>query len=382
MKKALLLYGSTDLGPPHFSADMLWRCGFKAPDPFPLLEIDGRVILLLSSLEIERGRKEAKADEIVSLTELISRDRLSSESQAIASFLKDREVTDLLIPRSFPYALARELEEHFIVEVKSSPFYIERARKTDNEIREIEKAQRATEHAVMKAQEYLAASRIQNNSLVIGGKVLTSESLRDIIDRDLFSSGYLGIRSIVASGIQAADPHCEGSGPIKPREPIVIDVFPLSIATHYYADQTRTFFKGEPRKEYQDMYNAVLRAQEEAIAMVRSGVNGSDIQSHVARLFNELGYYTNTASQPVEGFIHGLGHGVGLDIHESPRLGGVSEILEEGNVVTVEPGLYYVSENNHIVPGGIRIEDMVVVEKDGCRNLTQFPKSLESAIIS
>ena len=83
----------------------------------------------------------------------------------------------------------------------------------------------------------------------------------------------------------------------------------------------------------------------------------------------------------MEGFFHCVGHGVGIDIHESPIIGRVKWILEEGNIVTVEPGLYYQRARGHIPVGGIRIEDMVFITKNGCLNLTKFPKDIKNMII-
>ena len=118
-------------------------------------------------------------------------------------------------------------------------------------------------------------------------------------------------------------------------------------------------------------HDAVLEAQEMGIGMVRAGANGRDIHEAIQRRFEAGGYPTRSRNGKMEGFFHGTGHGVGLDIHEAPRVGGVDDPLPEGSVVTVEPGLYYAGV------GGVRIEDMVLVRKGGCRNLTEFPKSLQ-----
>lgn len=205
---------------------------------------------------------------------------------------------------------------------------------------------------------------------------------RKIIDDSLWKEGYLATGTIVASGAQAADPHCMGRGVLHARVPIVIDIFPVSIATHYYADMTRTVFKGEPAQEYIKMYEAVRAAQEIAINKIRPGADGKRIYSEVQEYFSAQGYQTTVDSKMAEGFIHGLGHGVGIDIHEHPRLGSRGVMLEEGHVVTVEPGLYYHQARKGIPAGGIRIEDMVRVTGKGNRNLTKAPKDLVSIIIA
>lgn len=380
MKQALVLYGATDIGPPHFSGDILWRTGLKAPDPFPVVEIEGRVFLLLSPLEIERAEKEARG-EAVSISDLIKRSPNKTEAGGIALFLRENEVTNVVVPASFPYDLGKEFERDFAVEVRMPPFYPERAKKTDWEIAEIEKAQRAVEAAVESARVFLSGCSIKGPHVYSGEAMVTSEMLRWVIDSKLFEQGFFGVDTIVASGIQAADPHCQGFGPLMARSAIVLDVFPLSLKTHYYADQTRTVFKGKPSLNLMEMYTVVMRAQLMAIDMIKDGVDGFTIQERVDQYFTSVGYPTDTIKRPVEGFIHGVGHGVGIDIHEPPRISKVHWILEERNVVTVEPGLYYPEERHHIPSGGIRIEDMGVVKKDGFRNLTQMPKDLPWAII-
>jgi len=220
-----------------------------------------------------------------------------------------------------------------------------------------------------------------------GTRAVTSEIIRRIIDDALWKRGYLGSGTIVACGRDATDPHRMGSGLIAPRQPMVMDIFPVSLATHYYADMTRTFFKGEPSEDFARMYAAVLGAQEAAIAVIRAGVDAGAVHRAAAEYLASRGFPTRTARGRPEGFIHGLGHGVGIDIHEAPRLGARSQILEAGNVITIEPGLYYgrasrrVGMRGKIPVGGIRIEDMAVVTKTGCTLLTKFPKDLKSAII-
>lgn len=383
-KTALVLWGATDLGPPHFSGDLLWRTGFKAPDPFVLVEIfeDEKSYLLVSPLELERAAKEVnKGIETVNAHIYQTKNRGHLEN-----FLKKHDVKKVVVPDTFPCNLHAKLTKSFKVMVADSPFYPKRAIKTDWEVTEIEKAQRAVEFAVRKAMDFL------KTCYIFGGQVfrdldfghdhpVTSELVRKVIDGELFSQGYLGIDTIVACGAQAADPHCAGSGSLFAHQPIVIDVFPLSLKTHYYADMTRTAFKGAPSKEFKRMYEAVLWAQTFAIRDVKAGVDGCEIYNATLEYFKVHAYPTDFAKRPMEGFFHGVGHGVGIDIHEPPWINSSKCILEEGHIVTVEPGLYYQTARDHIPVGGIRIEDMVLVTKDGCRNLTNFPKDLESMII-
>jgi Xaa-Pro aminopeptidase len=169
-------------------------------------------------------------------------------------------------------------------------------------------------------------------------------------------------------------PHHGGEGPIYADKPVVIDIFPRSQASGYFGDMTRTVVRGEPSPVLVKMYDTVLRGQKLAIGMVKAGVRVKDIHSAVVDYFRSRGFETAMIDGKMQGFIHSTGHGLGLEIHEPPRISLGDEVLEAGNVVTVEPGLYYEKT------GGVRIEDVVVVEKNGCTNLTRYPKKLLAKI--
>lgn len=379
MKTAKVLYGATDFGSPHFSSDLLWKTGFRAPDPFFLVDNGARSWLFASPLEIGRARREAHADRVMTLKKFLKPGETSVEG--LIRFLRAQKISEVVLPHPFPYSVARMLGDIFVVRDAGYALYPERARKKRKEIAEIMTSQRACENAVSSAVSFLKKCGIKKGKIYDGGRVVTSEMVRRIIDDALWKSGCLGSGTIVSSGIAAADPHRMGSGPILPHQPIVMDVFPVSMGAHYYADMTRTFFKGQPSPDHIRMYEAVRKAQEVGVAAVRAGADGAKIHTAVKEYLESQNYPTDTKQIPAEGFIHGLGHGVGIDIHEPPHLGVRHEILEEGNVVTVEPGLYYHRARRGIPIGGIRLEDMVLVTKNGCRNLTRFPKNLASVII-
>jgi Xaa-Pro aminopeptidase len=227
----------------------------------------------------------------------------------------------------------------------------------------IEEVQRAAEAAMGKVVEYL---KTENP---------TSEEAHKIIDEVLEAHGCESPEGhIVAGGVFSAEPHEKGTGLLKAGEPIVIDIYPRSKTTGYFADMTRTVCIGEPPKRLQEMYDAVLAAQELAISMVKPGANCKAIQEAVERLFTERGFETSGTGKEfafAEGFVHGVGHGVSKIIHDTPRIGRDSnDVLSEGDVITIEPGLYYKDI------GGVRLEDMLLVTHDGSRNLTRFPKRL------
>jgi Xaa-Pro aminopeptidase len=243
------------------------------------------------------------------------------------------------------------------------------------EVSHIEEAQRAVEEACAHAVEILEEAEVSDDgTLFWRGEPLTSEILRSEIDVELLRRGCTSDEgTIAAGGAQAADPHERGSGPLRAGEAIILDIFPRNGESRYYADMTRTIVKGEPNEGLQEMYDAVLEAQETALSMIRAGVNGRDVHEKVSDILHERGYKTGKHDQRpgeplTEGFFHGTGHGVGLEVHEAPRVSTADEELKVGDVVTVEPGLYEPGV------GGVRIEDLVVVTEDGCRNLTRFPK--------
>ena len=203
------------------------------------------------------------------------------------------------------------------------------------------------------------------------GKPLTVEFLRKAMHLTMMERDCLGQHTIVAPGVQAVDPHNEGSGPLKANEPIVMDVFPQHATSRYFADITRTVVKGKASDKVTRMFNAVKEGQEIAYRTIKDGADGAVIHKAIMDYFDSLGFKTGEQDGRMQGFFHGTGHGVGLEIHEPPRISVKPDILKAGMVVTVEPGLYYLDA------GGIRIEDMVVVTHGGCCILTKAPKVLE-----
>jgi Xaa-Pro aminopeptidase len=214
-------------------------------------------------------------------------------------------------------------------------------------------------------------SSIRNRKLYLSGKILTSEKVRKLIHLKLTELGCIPTRTIVACGKQSASPHNEGSGPLYAHRPIVIDIFPKNAASCYFADLTRTVVRGRATPKLKRMYAAVREAQHIAFRMIRHGAEASEIHAAIGRRFSELGFTTGTRNGRTEGFFHGTGHGLGLEIHELPKISLGRQKLAAGNVVTVEPGLYYQDT------GGIRLEDDIVVTQKGCRKLSHLPQCLE-----
>ncbi len=375
------------IGTPEHDAAAYYLSGFLAPDPVICLRVggpDGKKYLAVSSMEYGRAKKQARTDEVLSFEELgvlnLAKE-LKSGGRALAAaaagLLERLEAANspVAVPPSLGVLYADELRARGLkVTPDTNLFASLRRAKTEEEISHIEKTQRAAEAACAHAVEILKETEVADDgTLLYEGETLTSERLRSEIDIELLRRGCAVEGTITAGGPQAAEPHERGHGPLKAGESIIVDIFPVDKTSHYYADMTRTFVKGEPSPELQKMYETVLEGQEAALRMVRAGVNGRDIHQKVSDILHEAGYKTlqhdQKPDEPLqEGFIHGTGHGVGLEIHEAPRISSTDEELVPGDVVTVEPGLY----DPKI--GGVRIEDLVVVTEEGCRNLTNFPK--------
>jgi Xaa-Pro aminopeptidase len=370
---------------PQHDAAAYHLSGFLAPDPVICLRAAGRRYLAVSSLEYGRAEKEAPVEELISFEELglmeLARE-LKSGSRAFAATAANlvkragAEGSPVVVPPQFGVAYADELRARGLrVEADGRLFAELRRVKTESEISRIEEAQRAVEEVCAHAVGILEAAEVSGDgTLFWRGEPLTSEILRSEIDVELLRRGCTSDDgTIVAGGAQATDPHERGSGSLRAGEAIILDIFPRNQESRYYADMTRTFVKGEPGEGLQNMYDAVLEAQETALSMIRAGVNGRDVHDKVSDVLHERGYKTGKHDQEpgeplTEGFFHGTGHGVGLEVHEAPRVSTADEELKAGDVVTVEPGLYEPGV------GGVRIEDLVVVTEDGCRNLTNFPK--------
>jgi len=358
-------------------SNLYYATRFLAPDPFIFLRVKGETILIMSDLEVDRARATATVDTVLPYSDYEGRVKRREGTHPTAIdvvdlVLKERGVTQLLVPENFSFEHARRLQaKGYELSTKREPFFEERAIKTKEEVAAIEAAQRAVESAVHRVIDLLGAASVRDGLIVHGGEPVTSERIKKLINVALMEQDCISQHTIIAGGLQACDPHNEGSGLLKAGEPIVMDIFPRHATTRYFADMSRTVLKGKASPEKKRLYDTVLAAQEEAIGWVRDGADGQKIHARVMERFEQAGYKTGLINGRMQGFFHGTGHGVGIDIHEAPRIGKTGSSLKAGHVVTVEPGLYYPDI------GGVRIEDMVLVEPGGCRNLTNFPKVFE-----
>ncbi len=358
------------------SADLYYRTRFLVTVTVIYLEIDGRKIFLLNDLEYGRGRSEARVDEIVSTTPYEEALRAAKEPARLTSvldlYLKEKGIKQLTIPLSFPFGHAERLREKgYKLRLKDDPIFPSRTIKTAEEIHAIEETQRHAEAATDLAVSILKRSEIRGDWLFYEGRELTSEKLRLEIHKFLLERECQASNTIVAGGDQGADPHHRGSGPLPAHKTIILDIFPRSIRTRYWGDMTRTVVRGKASAAVKKLYKDVLDAQELAFSLIKDGAEGEKVHSEVAKLFKLRGNANEDVGIKKSGYIHSTGHGLGLDIHEWPKIGRVETQIKTGQVITVEPGLYYPGV------GAVRLEDVVVVTETGCRNLNRYPKELE-----
>lgn len=363
---ALLFFDSTDR-----SADLYYFGRFQAPDPFVAYRSPkGKKVAVLSALEYSRGLKEGEFDRIVSLEEVKEAvtKRLSGPTgyaEVIAEIAHLEKVDTFTVPDTFPLGLARKLGELGVrLEVAEGGLFPERLLKKKKEREAIREGCAASAAGLARAADILREAEVRKNKIWWRGEVLTSEVLRFEIDLACLKLGARADNTIVAGGDQACDPHCRGSGPLRPNELIIIDVFPQVEATGYHGDLTRTYLKGNPTEAQVDLVETVRKAQTKALETIHSGVTGDKVHRCVAQYFEKKGYQTVRENGEYRGFFHSTGHGLGLEIHEGPRLGPGSGKLETDMVVTVEPGLYYPGL------GGVRIEDVVRVTPKGAELLS------------
>lgn len=359
-------------------ANMLYAVGMFSPEPFLYLEVEGKGVAVLGDLELGRARRQARC-RMLSLTRCVQSLRSAgiqrpSHAHIVQAFLKQRRLRSVSVPNNFPLALARDLRRMKIqLRLKPGEFFPQRAVKTAEEVKKISAALMMAEVGLAEGIQALKNARVMKNGrLLYHNAPLTSEKLRAIINTAILQAGGMAAHTIVAGGRQACDPHEEGHGTLRAREPIVLDVFPRSQRTGYFGDITRTVIKGRAPDGLRKLYHTVERAQELAFERLRGDVPGAAVHQAVEQFFKQEGYTTRRLNGRMSGFFHGTGHGVGLELHEAPRLATLSrDVLRPGHVVTVEPGLYYPGL------GAVRLEDMAWITPKGSRNLTRFEKVFE-----
>jgi len=364
------LYGASEQ-----SADVFYLAGVFVPDAYLSIITDKKSYAVVSRLEYGRVRAKSKYDEVMLLEAI--RPKASEvlgipvtavgPGELMCYFAQRFAVKKIEVPEDFPAAYYAVLHEAgYNLKIKNGLFFPKRAKKTDAEARAIRQGNAAAAAGLRAAAAVLRASLIQGNKLIYEGRTLTSERLRMIIDQTCLSKGAVANRTIVAGGRQACDPHEVGRGPLRPNELIIVDVFPRIGKTGYHGDMTRTFLKGRASPEQRMLVQAVQQAQAAALATITAGAKGGVVHEAAKGSFEAAGYRTERRGKGFVGFIHSTGHGLGLEVHEPPRVSKGAGKLKPGHVITVEPGLYYPGI------GGCRIEDVVRVTEVGYEKLSSM----------
>ncbi|MFB6213741.1 MAG: M24 family metallopeptidase [Candidatus Nanohaloarchaea archaeon] len=351
--------------------DMYYLAGFEASDPFIYLRTGGKSILLVPQLEFSRAKEDSDVDEVISTSEFVDGEGRGEGGRAdmIAGFLERYGIQRLAVPEDFPLGLTEELSGKMDIEPVENRVMEARKLKTESEVEKLEEAQSVTEEAMQEMERILGEAKSRNGELYLEDEPLTSERARRklqvfLLEHDCTTPEGM----IVACGEDGAKPHSLGSGVFEGGKPVVVDIFPRH-GNRYFGDMTRTFVKGEPGEKTENMHNAVKKAKEAALKEIEAGVKAAEVHSAVCDVLEEHGFDT-MRSGAEEGFIHSTGHAVGLGLHEPPRIADSDTELEAGNVLTIEPGLYYGDT------GGVRIEDMVLVTENGYENFNSMHEDL------
>ena len=363
------------------SADLRYFAGFEVHDPFIAVQVGAKKIGVFNALEFGRALKESAFDQVLPLEPLAAAatarrgdQQRASIAEIILELARKLKRPHFVVPADFPaFLYAALLAGGLEITLLADPVFPAREIKTVAEARAIREGNRCAAAGLATAEKLLRAATIRGRRLLLDGKPLTSERVRHAIEIACLAVGGYPADTIVAGGDQACDPHCRGTGPLRAHELIIVDIFPRIIRTGYHGDMTRTFLRGSATTAQRKLVDAVAAAQRAALARVRAEVDGAHVHAACTETFTARGYATTRTTSGATGFFHGTGHGLGLAIHEAPRVNAHPQILRAGTVVTIEPGLYYPGL------GGCRIEDVVQVNATGPRFLSRYPYTWELA---
>jgi Xaa-Pro aminopeptidase len=369
-----LLYAATE-----HSSDALYFGRVGVPDAFIAFGLRGKKYAVVSALEFGRVKKSSDFDVVLPLEGYLQRardlwpQRRPGPAEVIYLLAKEFKQHRFTVPDDFPAGLYDQLFELGLdLDIARGALFPERELKSPAEAAAIREGNRLSALGFAATEKILRASRIRGRTLRHRGRIVTSELLKFAIEVAILEAGGVSSNTIVAGGDQACDPHERGSGPIRPHELLIVDIFPRVTATGYHGDMTRTFLRGRASDAQRALVAAVRAAQLAALKMIRAGVNGRAVHLQCVGIFTQRGYETKTTAKGSVGFFHGTGHGLGLAVHEPPRLSpSLDYPLKKNSVVTVEPGLYYPGL------GGCRIEDVVQVTAGKPKMLSRYPYTWE-----
>lgn len=366
------------------NATLFHRIDLILPDASVIIDFaDGSSVCLVRDLELERARREVRADQIGCAADFepeggLSGDRDTALAQATAECLRRAGETSITVERTLPYLYAHHILEANIKIEYSENFGVEERRaKTSEEVEHLRHAQKITGEAVTFACRTIANAKPDRNGVLHhDGSELTSERVRAMITAFLTDRNFSNSHdSIVVTVPHVSECHHFGTGPLKADLPVIVDIFPMDNATRYNGDMTRTVVCGEPTDEFLKMHAAVCEAKQAGCDALRAGTTGEAVHRATAAVIEKHGFSMVRGDVRhelnVPSMRHGTGHGIGLEVHEPILLDdGAGEILEN-EIFTVEPGLYSSSI------GGVRVEDMVLVTETGHEVLSPIPEGID-----
>jgi len=381
--EALLLYSDS-----YRDANIYYLTKFLAPDPLIFLKkVDADPIIIVNQMEYPRAQKQSIVKDVRSYLDYDYLQTVKSAKEPQHGAMKfiakvaEKELgvgTKICVPHNFPVIAADVMREE---DLTVNPMFdvVEKARETKDidEVEEIKAIQKVVKEVTSEAIETIANSDVgSNKTLLSKGRPLTVGKIKSFFGSKLLENGCLPEEDIiVACGTKSADPHYVGEpeDKLKADQPIILDIYPRSIQKRYWTDMTRTIVKGKASPQLKQMFETVFEARNASFEAIKAGAIGSQVYDVCCDVLEKAGYETTRGGRKVtKGMPHSLGHGVGLQIHESPRINELSTSpLKEHNIVTVEPGLY----DPHV--GGVRLEDIIEVTKSGYNNLTGMETQLE-----
>jgi Xaa-Pro aminopeptidase len=373
-------------GIPQINSALYHRIRFLVGDPAAYIEMpaaDGglKSLLILRDIEMGRARRFARAQQVACPADYapeggLSGDRETATAQAAAECLRRAGVSRVVADRTLPLIFADIARSAGIaVECDMALGVADRRSKDAEEISHVRQSQQATEEVVERTCRLIArASARADGVLLHEGSPITSERMRAMINHWFIDMGYVNPPSIIAGGPVGADCHDHGQGELRTGQPVIVDIFPRNATTLYYGDCTRTVVHGDIPSEVARMHAAVVAAKQAGMAAARAGTTGEDVHKATIAAIVAHGYKTGLppANAPDDycAMTHGTGHGVGLEVHEPPLLDFKGPPLLEGELVTIEPGVYCRTI------GGVRVEDVVLIRADGCETLNRLPEGL------